>query len=574
MASTADGQQTIALEQIWVPDNVRDLDADHVDALARSIALQGMLVPIVVRPVGDGVELVAGFHRAAAAVQLGMTEILVVVRDGGTEDADRAVENIARKQLNPYEEARAVKAMLDRGFTEAGAADVLGWSVNRVTARIKILELPEHAQQMIGACTIPLGAVDQLRAIGRVAPVLLDCVIAFLADGNEWAAERLAREPGWVLDSAIREGEVKTFVSYMDTVSSYEIAELRLGKKVEEQFAEAEKLYKQVTPHAYGPPPIRFEEEDVDRARAAEVLIEFERGRPLIVEQSLSRELAKRAVKRTVEDLRVRAADVAAQRLEARKRAPGPDADPVDQAKRERDLRLRSLGDEAHGVNLDLGTSLLKGLSSVDPLSLDVARFFVYALLGPDYDGSSWTHAGERVQHLAVAGVRLMVEELRADVTRTKKDGTRGRLRIDYGNPKDPEAAIKWLWKYVDGARTAGELYGRALVVIAAEQYAAQIALPASQRTHPTRWGSHRDLAAKALKKVAAPHIPASLKEFERQIDRVHAAHQQAIDPKRPQRTSSDEQEPTKGVGHETDGPDEGLADEAHPADDPQSDEA
>ena len=95
---------------------------------------------------------------------------------------------------------------------------------------------------------------------------------------------------------------------------------------------------------------------------------------------------------------------------------------------------------------------------------------------------------GERVQHLAVAGVRLMVEELRADVTRTKKDGTRGRLRIDYGNPKDPEAAIKWLWKYVDGARTAGELYGHALVVIAAEQHAAQIALPASQRTHRTRW--------------------------------------------------------------------------------------
>ena len=101
----------------------------------------------------------------------------------------------------------------------------------------------------------------------------------------------------------------------MDTVSSYEIAELRLGKKVEEQFAEAEKLYKQVTPHSYGPPPIRFEEEDVDQARAAGVLIEFERGRPLIVDRSLYRELAKRAVKRTVEDLRVRAADVAAQRL-------------------------------------------------------------------------------------------------------------------------------------------------------------------------------------------------------------------------------------------------------------------
>ena len=135
--------------------------------------------------------------------------------------------------------------------------------------------------------------------------------------------------------------------------------------------------------------------------------------------------------------------------------------------------------------------------------------------------------------------------------------------------PKSPEAAIKWLWKYVDGARTAGELYGRALVVIAAEQYAAQIALPASQRTHRTRWGSHRDLAAKALKKLAGPHVPASVKQLERAIDRVHAAHQQAIDPERPQR-ASDEQDRTQG-GDETEGPDEGLADEAHPADDPQA---
>ena len=159
--------------------------------------------------------------------------------------------------------------------------------------------------------------------------------------------------------------------------SSYEIAELGLGKKVEEQFADAEKLYKQVTPHFLGPPPIRFEEEDVDQARAAGVLIEFDRGRPLIVDRSLYRDLAKRAVKRAVEELRVRAADVAAQRLEARKLAIHPDVDPVDQAKRERDQRLRSLGDEAHGVNLDLGTSLLKGLSCVDPKSVDVARFFV-----------------------------------------------------------------------------------------------------------------------------------------------------------------------------------------------------
>jgi ParB-like chromosome segregation protein Spo0J len=60
----------LALEQIRVPDNVRALDDAHVQALARSIALQGMLVPIVVCSDGDDFELVAGFHRIAAALRV------------------------------------------------------------------------------------------------------------------------------------------------------------------------------------------------------------------------------------------------------------------------------------------------------------------------------------------------------------------------------------------------------------------------------------------------------------------------------------------------------------------------
>jgi ParB family transcriptional regulator, chromosome partitioning protein len=101
----------LALEQIRVPENVRALDEAHIEALAGSIALQGMLVPVVVRGDGDGFELVAGFHRIAAARSLGLAEVPVVVRDAETEDADRAVENITRKQLNPYEEAKAVHAI-------------------------------------------------------------------------------------------------------------------------------------------------------------------------------------------------------------------------------------------------------------------------------------------------------------------------------------------------------------------------------------------------------------------------------------------------------------------------------
>jgi ParB-like chromosome segregation protein Spo0J len=92
--TTQETGRHISLVDIRVPDNVRDLDPEHVNALAGSIELQGMLV----RNDGDGFELVAGFHRIAAARSLGLNDVPVVVRDAVTEDADRAVENITRKQ--------------------------------------------------------------------------------------------------------------------------------------------------------------------------------------------------------------------------------------------------------------------------------------------------------------------------------------------------------------------------------------------------------------------------------------------------------------------------------------------
>src|SRR3954471_18667445 len=216
---------------------------------------------------------------------------------------------ITRKQLNPYEEAKAVRAMLHRGLTEDGAAQALGWPKQRVTARVKVLELPERAQQLLGEGVIHLAAVNQLRAIGSVAPGLLDAVIAYLDDGNAWAAERLTREPGWVLDAALTHaGDRKVFAAYLHSASSHEIAELRLGKKTEQLYSEAEKLHKQLDRYAYGPPQVRFTDTDVDQARAAGVLIEFERGRPIIVDRKLYRELVKGAIKRTHDELEAKAA--------------------------------------------------------------------------------------------------------------------------------------------------------------------------------------------------------------------------------------------------------------------------
>jgi hypothetical protein len=168
--------------------------------------------------------------------------------------------------------------MLQRGLTHDGAAQALGWSRAKVSARVKLLELPDAAREMVGAGRIPVSCVDQLRAIGMVSPPILDALIAFLAEGNEWAAERLAREPGWVLDSAFRQtGNHKVFAEHLSQLHPHTIEDLRLGKKTDQLLEEATALNKQLDPYAYGAPSIRFSDDDIDQARAAGVVIEFER---------------------------------------------------------------------------------------------------------------------------------------------------------------------------------------------------------------------------------------------------------------------------------------------------------
>ncbi len=125
----------LALERIAVEDNVRELDQEHVQALASSIALRGLIVPLVVRPHGNRFVLVAGHHRYAACKSLGIAEVEVTLREHEGPSADSAAENVLRKALSPLQEAHAVKHMLDEGYTLDGAAAVLGWSAKLVSAR-------------------------------------------------------------------------------------------------------------------------------------------------------------------------------------------------------------------------------------------------------------------------------------------------------------------------------------------------------------------------------------------------------------------------------------------------------
>jgi ParB family transcriptional regulator, chromosome partitioning protein len=130
-----------------------EFDEDALAALSSSIAARGVLQPIVVRPIAGGTyELVAGERRLRAARLAGLDTIPAVVRE--TDEGDRLelalIENMAREDLNPIEEARALATLVDDlGLSKEEIGRRVGRSRPAISNMIRLLELPDDALAMI-----------------------------------------------------------------------------------------------------------------------------------------------------------------------------------------------------------------------------------------------------------------------------------------------------------------------------------------------------------------------------------------------------------------------------------------
>lgn len=139
----------------------RDFDPDSLRELADSIAAQGVVQPIVVRPVGEGrYEIIAGERRWRATQQAGLDEIPVVIRDvpDQTAMAMGLIENIQRDDLNPLEEAHALHRLLNEfELTHQQIAQAVGKSRTTVTNLLRLLELNEDVKKLIETGRIEMG---------------------------------------------------------------------------------------------------------------------------------------------------------------------------------------------------------------------------------------------------------------------------------------------------------------------------------------------------------------------------------------------------------------------------------
>ncbi len=169
--SSDNGLTMLALDKIQrgVYQPRRDMDQASLEELASSIRSQGVIQPIVVRPVDMGrYEIIAGERRWRAAQLAGLTEIPTCVRDV-PDDAAIAmalIENIQREDLNPIEEATALQRLMDEfDLTQQKAAEVVGKSRTTVTNLLRLIKLTPEVKRMLEYGDLEMGHARALLAL-------------------------------------------------------------------------------------------------------------------------------------------------------------------------------------------------------------------------------------------------------------------------------------------------------------------------------------------------------------------------------------------------------------------------
>ncbi|WP_221933902.1 ParB/RepB/Spo0J family partition protein [Tepidimonas aquatica] len=144
------------------------MDPQALQELAASIRAQGVMQPLLVRPVGERYELIAGERRWRAARMAGLLEVPCLVREIPDEAAlaMSLIENLQREDLNPFEEAQGLQRLIDEfGMTHQQAAEAVGRSRSAVTNLLRLLQLAEPVRELLMEGALEMGHARALLAL-------------------------------------------------------------------------------------------------------------------------------------------------------------------------------------------------------------------------------------------------------------------------------------------------------------------------------------------------------------------------------------------------------------------------
>lgn len=143
-------------------------DEEKLKELSQSIARHGMVQPIVVNRNGERYSIIAGERRYRAARMAGLNEVPVVVREAQPGEVMELalIENIQREDLNPIEEANAIRCLMQQhGLTQEEVAQRLSKSRPAIANSLRLLNLPAAVQEMLIAGTLQAGHARALAGL-------------------------------------------------------------------------------------------------------------------------------------------------------------------------------------------------------------------------------------------------------------------------------------------------------------------------------------------------------------------------------------------------------------------------
>jgi len=184
-------------------------DQQQLDDLAESIRANGVIQPIIVRPVGTEFELIAGERRLRAAQLASLTTIPALVRTASDEQLLELalIENIHRTDLNPIERSQAYQNYLKMfSLTQAKAAERLGEDRSVIANYLRLLELPDEVKQMLVQGQLTMGHARAMLSLptDELRRKLANRALADRLSVRE--VERLVRkyiEPGRLIDRSV-----------------------------------------------------------------------------------------------------------------------------------------------------------------------------------------------------------------------------------------------------------------------------------------------------------------------------------------------------------------------------------